>query len=853
MRTTNLLQTFYNSNPAIAQYNADKAKQNFDLNKELANRTFIKPLPSNGHLVRNNIFDMPAELFKDAKYNYNALKHSIKGKANDNELGSLNDLGMKVGGLAIATALYSLKQTPLTKVMEFVGLTTFFASMDIWPKIALQIPAKLIHGFDIRQQYRDNYGTKKPLFQDHQFIPWDLYTDQEINKIGDRLKVPKDIKNRRNFIQEKMRKIALQNNTLWMLTAGFATPIMSALICNSLERPINNYQDANIDKKAESLLENFAKEATKYDFSENTLELNKLLTENTQKPITPELIKNIQKMLTEGIDPITSASIEKDIKIMLSNDGFTFNEKSLNDFMNKLKKAFEVLDLSSEQIDEILPSQKELSQAFSDAGLHSDEAITDFSQHVKTFLDVTDKKINDFAAKSNNSEIAEDLQSVIDKFIRSNHRQEPEIFKSLTSNPVSRLTEELVQKIGKISEILNLFKARSTVTDKYAYLKAAQAPETVLANTWNNISNDMLKIFNFTDKEIKNVRHDRLLSGDLLREKLEQIVSNDNLYNSVVNAISEKLSYLENRTDFANIEKWNKEQSNKYKQCIDTTFNQAAEELDAVGMNKTAKRLVGFEEVDSRSLKDLKLSFMIDRAKGVKSSFYRILNTLDLYRRISKCENIEHALTNKVPLIDKEAIVEMCKQLLIKGHASDYAVKFYFPVSLEKIPNFATNEERDAYYGNITTKDGKVINKYFTQNIEELADNAYDKNFYETAMKLMYEGDLHPDTEKALKKSDSLFQNFMNYRRDIINFIGGDSHFAKKGHIVSNASGGGSSELRFLLQGATPDEIFNNLCSQKFNGNKWFKTFGLAAAVLLGITTISQFFMGKINYDKEVK
>ncbi|MBD5403068.1 hypothetical protein HDR58_09810, partial [bacterium] len=218
---TNLIQSYVNNSSAIQQYNSDKVVKEFDVNKELANRTFIKPLPSNGKLVRNNIFDAPSEFFKDMKYDLRALKHSLKGEANDHELGRLNDMGMKVGGLAIATYLFSRKSTPLTRIMEFVGLGSFFAAMNIWPKLALQLPAYLIHGFNIRQQYEDNYGRKKMLYQDHQFIPWDLYSDAEINKIGNRLGVPKDIPNRREFIQEKMRKIALQNNTMWMLTSGF--------------------------------------------------------------------------------------------------------------------------------------------------------------------------------------------------------------------------------------------------------------------------------------------------------------------------------------------------------------------------------------------------------------------------------------------------------------------------------------------------------------------------------------------------------------------------------------------------------------------------------------------------------
>ena len=64
---TNLIQSYLSNSTNLQQYNSDNAKKNFDVNKELLNRTFIKPLPSNGHLVKNTIFDYPAEFFKDIK------------------------------------------------------------------------------------------------------------------------------------------------------------------------------------------------------------------------------------------------------------------------------------------------------------------------------------------------------------------------------------------------------------------------------------------------------------------------------------------------------------------------------------------------------------------------------------------------------------------------------------------------------------------------------------------------------------------------------------------------------------------------------------------------------------------
>ena len=110
MRTSNLIQSYISIHPANQQYKSDKAVKEFDVHKELSNRTFIKPLPSNGKLVRNGLFDSPSEFRKDMIYDWNAFKHAVKGEANDHELGRLNDVGMKLGGLAIATYLFTRKQ-----------------------------------------------------------------------------------------------------------------------------------------------------------------------------------------------------------------------------------------------------------------------------------------------------------------------------------------------------------------------------------------------------------------------------------------------------------------------------------------------------------------------------------------------------------------------------------------------------------------------------------------------------------------------------------------------------------------------------------------------------------------------
>ena len=82
--------------------------------------------------------------------------------------------------------------------------------------------------------------------------------------------------------------------------------------------------------------------------------------------------------------------------------------------------------------------------------------------------------------------------------------------------------------------------------------------------------------------------------------------------------------------------------------------------------------------------------------------------------------------------------------------------------------------------------------------------------------------------------------------KKLLDILGGDSNFAKPYHLVDGIVNS-TSERRFLRLGCAPDEMFYKLCKQKFNSNKWFKMFGGIGAGLLGVTVLSQFFMGKMK------
>ncbi len=290
-----------------------KEKPEFDIKREINNRTFIRPLPPKGHIVKGSILRAPLNCFENLKTDVQSLGYAWRGNANDYQLGKLNDLGMKLGGLAIAGYLFTKRQTPITKAMEFIGLGSFFASMAIWPKIALDIPARIIHGFSPFMKYEDSQGRKKRFFTDNQYIPFDMLSHQDINRIGHRLGVPKNQVNYREAVQEKMRQIALQNNTMWMLTAGFATPVMSALICNFLEPYVEKAYNNHINKKINKIIENFPDYTYKFKTNNINESITQIIAANDNVPITEKLTAKIAKALAENLGPKVELCIKKDL------------------------------------------------------------------------------------------------------------------------------------------------------------------------------------------------------------------------------------------------------------------------------------------------------------------------------------------------------------------------------------------------------------------------------------------------------------------------------------------------------------------------------------------------------------
>lgn len=773
---------------------------------------YIKPQGAKGKLVSSSIFPN----VKDTKYNFNALKHGLTGKANDHELGKLNDVGMKVGALALAGYLATQKATPKTKLMEFVGLATFFGAMKLWPKLAIGAPAKAIHGFDPTQEYEDSFGRKKPFFQDAQYQPWDVYSNEQLQKIGDKMGVDKNAQDRNDLTKSNMTKIATKNNTLWMITAGIASAVFSALACNKAEKVIDPALDKVNNEKADKLLQNFDTEAQKRMTSASKdmqKDLDKIFEENKGKTVDNKLIEKISGRLAKGLDPVTEEGVKEDMQNILMNGKSLVNEGLAEKISNGSKKVL-AQKFSEEQVAKIVPSKEEIVKHFNDNQMMGREVNEDEAMNVRSSVSQL------FLAKAKEQGMSTEKLKTIKRGVAL------VADKALKSNSASVLDENAMKKVSEIGKAMSELQAKDSVLDDYAQAKVADKPETVIANYWNKTSTSIVKSLGIDFKEMEKVRNNRQLVQGLVRNKMEEVTSDDAKYQKAIGEMANNIAELD--------KKIKPEDTRKYVDLVGKTYDDAAGNLYNQGMEATANKLTALSVGGKGSLKRVKQVYFEERVAGVKNSFSRMINTMDVYRRISKGEVPKDGSAREV----KEAMLELVKQTTLQGHSSDHSIKFYFNRSQDN----STNVDRS----DVEIKDGKVVNKYFKEG--KGVDVPEDYGFYQKAMNFMYNSPMDKDTVEAIKKA-GIEKDVNKYNSEVYNKIGSADYFTKPNHKTTGDQGA-SSEYKFLLLGVAPDEMMTKTVQQSYNSQKWGKTFGTVGAVLTGLTVAAQFLFGK---DKAVK
>ncbi len=740
----------------------------------------IQPLDDKAKLLPSRIFGSPIEYAKDLKQDIVNIGRAAKGKANDHELGRINDVAMKLGALGLAGYLFVKNPLKLSKTMEFVGLGTFFGSMALWPKLAIQAPIKARTGVDVHQKYVDSQGRKKMLHQDPQYDLTDLYSREDLDKMGKKLGVSENLPDRDSFIKQRAKKTATQANTLWMMTAGFATPLMSALACNRLEKPLTNlFEKMDLSKTEKALNKVLSGAVDAAESAKIDEKVLRFLDQNAGKKIDDKLAGQLAELLV-GSD--ADASLLKTVQKQVAS--------------LKLDRA---LDINF--VTDALKNHKDAAGIIS--SLTKDQA-DDLARAIATGETGAISKVLSGAAG-----LSKTKQTNLNKSIK----------KALDSAKTSYLTPTVSEKadgLRRMASALTEFASGGKTLGKYVEARVGDKSGTYIANQWQRVCDSMFKSMKLSGKDLK-----ALSRGDqsVLNRVLEELAKNENgRFDDAIGKLFSMVDDFDGKTGSSFLSKV-AEQSGKAgskaaKSLAEDGFDDVARLLNSAATNGTVK---------SKTMK-----FASERASGARSSFYRLAQSLGLYKRIQDGSFQKTVADMMGTTVDDKSVAKMVKL------AKKIMMESTDTVFVEKLQT--TGFEKILGKSGVTPKEYKVVMEaLFGKGSEKALEEALKKSADETTVKRIM------DAFKGYQ--DDFITNVVNYTNPM------------KPKFAQYTTGGTTSgTFGKELVGKKMTDFFKETSRKTYNSQKWLKIFGGAFAALTAITLVAGLAIGrKGKMEKQVE
>lgn len=743
-----------------------------------------------------------------------------KGESNDNQLGRFNDLGMKLGGLGIASYLFTRRGTTTKGLMEFLGFGAFFASMAMWPRVLISEPMKMRFGFDFRQKYVDSQGRKKYFFQDNQYQPWDLWSKEDLNKVGDKLNVPKDVKDREELIKEKMRSIALQGNTLWMLSAGFS-PLLTSMICNLGERGVTRYLvnskynkilsevdnmeaiiadriknnpdfDAKVVNKLQSLIEDRTKEPDKAFFGNVSICLDPFRELISTRDLDDgNLVADLSSFA-----PRIRKRLEADYNVLKTRD-YVPSSIDYGEFMRRLKKMTKGehgrMDLQASKPAvgaEIFASLKRQLDPLS-VKVDEFKTIVAFDDFCRAFEVAT--------ANQEKCEIQDAVMGLAKQFLKKED-----------ADP--RIVEEFCQSIGEMyTSHTRPLSAQVRGIDDFINGLVGQKYESVHTMLHLDSLNEFMKQLSPTMDDLKIARNSTDNAKSYLVGALSSVAQDKgNRYGDFISSITAKQANLETKT----IDIVLKKVEDYANRTIGKAFGKISDDSPFAFYKKEVSRFGADGSVGKMPLyeKVIKL-FVEEKGAGIKATGHRYILAADLEKRIQtgELEAFWKELGGSEEVF--EQVKKICRDIMYDGTMNDLSNKFYMDGNGIEAP--------------------KVIKLLFG-----ISDNlGEDKK------------PLFGMSKATIENCDKKMLDSLNAtRRNIYNIYASAADLARQGHTLQGGIDA-CQKTQYSMVGKSVSELFMETASQKFNDKTWLKTFGGIGLAVLGITLVSQMFFGKVKHE----
>lgn len=844
------------------QQNIDKPQVTYrDAKTPIKTNNLVHPLPAEGHLVHDTLLSIPKFWLKDIAYDVKAVKDGIRGKANDHQTGRLNDVGLKLGGIGIATYLASRTTDPKMRMMEYVGLGAFLASMSLYPLIAINAPSRMVQGYDIGKEYIDDQGRKKSVYQDGNYIPMDMYrgeyVGEDLDIMGDRMGIPRGIKNRNELIKEQARKTAIQNNTLWMLGAGAATPVMTALICFGLERVLTPVMEKVRNNRYNSKITEALKQTKEMTLNVDEIDSNnlsrkveKFLNGFKDKELPKADFDKLVDMLSKETDENLKQGIKEDLEKLFQAEkkGFVLSDKLYEEITNAINETSNGRQRAT--IKEVFaPTKEEITQAIkntgSDGKYMTPEQLHSFKDELK----------NIFKNKIEAQATGKDYLYMEQSNIIEN------ISKAVQKTPSSFVSENGIKDIANFAKVLGEFKVNDDILDKCKSFKVEHAPETILARSYKKFEDTIFEVLNIKYNDLKQMKESEKYTKEIIEKKIEALVQNEEKYKNAIEKLAGVISDMEvklhgdsatesNLKDLVNAYENNYNNTarrinnigqGKFSKTIDKLVKQDVNTLPTENLLKTRDDL--FKLIDGvvepkefnwnqdygkvvseyaehysngvGSSKNMKISRILERIQGVKNGQYRLLHTLDVYKRKIPDDEYHKELNKKI------------KEVLLEATSSNHTLK----LGTDNNPQFYKD----------------IMDRGWADGLEKATQDAMEKT-------------------KGAEKGDVLAR-LETYLERFRNVIGNnDIDFTKPDHrLVGDLKDEFRSKCtpdsrtrmqKFNLIAQNPIEFFKKASKTKFENQKWLRIASAIGGSVIAATVLTQFCFGKIknphNIQKQV-
>lgn len=772
------------------------------------------PYESKGYLISTPLWKAPVSMVEDTFENIKSIGRGLSGKGNDHELGQTNDIGMKAGGLALAGYLATKRVIPTKKGMEFVGFASFFASMVLFPKLFINSPIKALYGFNVDQKCIDSQGRKNNLHRDPQYFASDLYSSEQLETIGDKMGVDKEMENRQEFVKRKMTKISTQANTMWMLTAGLATPIMGALISSGIEKGLNEAQKAEktrqVNNKTARLGENLenADAVAQKRFDKKGFEaLNTLLKSNNDKNVDDKFINKLVKLLDKSSNLKLENNLRQDLKNLLATNEIS----DVSEFIGPIEIKVPAKMGSTETITHVFSKESIKNALMVGKNLNDNQVIN--AEEIKNrlnglFIDQTE-------SYSNNRSLSNRLNDAFSQALEAK-----------LNTPSLRLTEEKAAKIKKAFEAMDAFKVKNSVLADYVDHRIGEKEDSVKARQWKKTSEGIMDAMGFSHKELEQIKKAPASARGIMEAKMSELAKegNEAKYQKAVAKIANLINNFDNV-----MAKGSREGKDFKSEVGDMTvkfYDELADKARSSSLNSVADYFAGNGSTLTASAKKNAIESVENSVLGAQSSLYKVVQGLDLFKRLEA----EKTLDPKV--------VEVVKYAIMDGTYGDHFVKLNVeaPENYKKIMGTLFGPDL-----NQATKDALGKNENLLTNIKEHMKNLRNQlgnahYRFKTGHKLDY--DQHDPGWKIDKEGFVLDNEGNRISKALSNDEVGKraAKFKDLGDLKKQT-----------MVGETLSKFTQKSAEQMHNTKHWTRLFGGIGLGVAIVTLASPFFFGKIK------